>query len=66
MPKMKRHKGLLKRVKVTARGKVVASRRSGAAKLMSGKPGRRRVRLRRALVLSTANANRALRAMCAE
>jgi|CXWL01.1.fsa_nt_gi large subunit ribosomal protein L35 len=45
MPKMKRHKGLAKRVKVTAGGKVVY-KRSNAGHLMSGKSGTRRQRLR--------------------
>jgi len=46
MPKMKTHKGLKRRVKVTARGKV-RYKRSFAGHLMSGKSGDRRRRLRR-------------------
>ena len=41
MPKQKTHKGLLKRIKVTARGKV-KHRRSGGGHLMSGKSPKRR------------------------
>lgn len=46
MPKMKSHKGLLKRVKVTARGKV-KYRKPFTGHLNSGKPGQRMMRLRR-------------------
>jgi len=45
MPKMKRHKGLAKRVRVTARGKVRYNK-SNAGHLLSGKSGNRRRRLR--------------------
>ncbi|QDV92312.1 50S ribosomal protein L35 [Phycisphaerae bacterium RAS2] len=44
MPKMKRHKGLAKRVKVTASGKV-KYRKANMGHLMSGKGGNRRRRL---------------------
>lgn len=47
MPKMKRHKGLAKRVKVSARGKVM-HKKINAGHLMSGKNGKRRRRLRQA------------------
>ncbi len=46
MPKQKTHKGLRKRVKVSAKGKV-CYKRAGAGHLMSGKSGRRKQRLRR-------------------
>ena len=62
MAKFKPHKGLRKRVKVTARGKVV-HKMSFAGHLMSGKPGTRRQRLRRRVVLTgkiAANIKRAL------
>jgi len=36
MPKMKTHKGILKRVKVTKRGKVMR-KKAGGSHLMSGK-----------------------------
>ncbi|HPC96149.1 MAG TPA: 50S ribosomal protein L35 [Sedimentisphaerales bacterium] len=44
MPKQKTHKGLTKRVKVTARGKV-KHRRAGTGHLMSSKNAKRRRRL---------------------
>ena len=62
MAKFKPHKGLRKRVKVTARGKVIR-KMSCAGHLMSGKPGTRRQRLRRRVVLTgkvAANIRRAL------
>lgn len=46
MPKMKRHKGLAKRVKVSAKGKVRYNR-SNAGHLMSHKDSSRRRRLRK-------------------
>lgn len=51
MPKMKTHKGLAKRVKITARGKV-KFKQSNMGHLMSGKPGKRRRRLRSRVVLA--------------
>ncbi len=65
MPKMKPHKGLLKRVRVTARKKVSRSQ-SFRGHLMSGKSGRRRQRLRRRLVLSGKLAVNVKRALCAD
>ncbi|MBN1804377.1 MAG: 50S ribosomal protein L35 [Sedimentisphaerales bacterium] len=44
MPKQKTHKGLKKRVKVTATGKV-KHKRPGCGHLMSGKNAKRRRRL---------------------
>ncbi|HUN80760.1 MAG TPA: 50S ribosomal protein L35 [Phycisphaerae bacterium] len=44
MPKMKRHKGIAKRFKVSANGKV-KYKKSNAGHLMSGKGGNRRRRL---------------------
>ncbi len=46
MPKQKAHKGLAKRVKVTARGKL-KHRRAGASHLMSVKNAKRRRAIRR-------------------
>jgi len=40
MPKMKTHKGIKKRVKVTARGKI-KYKRANSGHLMSGKSGKR-------------------------
>ncbi|MCK4340372.1 MAG: 50S ribosomal protein L35 [Phycisphaerae bacterium] len=60
--KQKTHKGLRKRVKVSARGKV-RYKKSFAGHLMSGKSGRRRQRLRRKTALEgavAANVKRAL------
>jgi len=59
MPKQKTHKGLAKRVKVTARGKVVR-RKTFRGHLMSGKSGARRRRLRRPAVMSPADSRRTL------
>jgi large subunit ribosomal protein L35 len=44
MPKQKSHKGLSKRVKVTATGKI-KRHRTGGGHLMSGKNAKRRRRL---------------------
>ena len=44
MPKQKTHKGLKKRVKVTATGKV-KHKRTGGGHLMSGKNAKRRRRI---------------------
>ena len=62
MPKQKTHKGLAKRVKVTARGKI-KHRRAGASHLMSGKSAKRRRRIRRPAVVGS---NRLTRKMIAE
>ncbi|MHC4065462.1 MAG: 50S ribosomal protein L35 [Planctomycetota bacterium] len=51
MPKMKTHKGVKRRVKITARGKV-RHKRSFASHLMSGKSGKRVRRARRPNFLS--------------
>ncbi|HOW19869.1 MAG TPA: 50S ribosomal protein L35 [Phycisphaerae bacterium] len=59
MPKQKTHKGLAKRVKVTARGKVVR-RHTFRGHLMSGKSGNRRRRLRRPVTASPADTRRTL------
>jgi len=55
MPKQKTHKGLAKRVKVTARGKV-KHRRAGASHLMSSKSSKRRRHLRNPATVKTAKA----------
>lgn len=51
MPKMKRHKGLAKRVKVTANGKI-KYRKSNMGHLMSGKSGDRKRSLRQGGLLN--------------
>ncbi len=53
MPKQKTHKGLSKRVKVTASGKVKYSRACGGH-LMSGKSAKRRRRIAGSSVMSSA------------
>ena len=54
MPKVKTHKGLKKRVRVTKRGKVLCHH-PGGAHLQSTKPASRRRRLRRITSLSGSN-----------
>ena len=46
MPKMKSHKGIRKRMKLTRRGKVTR-RRANRGHLMSGKSSKRKRQLRR-------------------
>ena len=58
--KMKPHKGLLKRVKVTARGKIVR-RKANKGHLMSSKSGNRRRRLGRAATIAPSELKRALK-----
>lgn len=62
MPKHKTHKGLAKRVKITATGKV-RHKRIGAGHLMSGKQAKRRRRLRQPGLLEGADARRVKRAL---
>ncbi len=57
MPKMKTHKGLKKRVKVTANGKI-KYKRANANHLMSGKGGNRCRALRKPSTLKKAFSNR--------
>jgi large subunit ribosomal protein L35 len=63
--KHKPHKGLRKRVKITASGKV-KFKRSFAGHLMSGKSGRRRQRLRKMHVLQSAIADNIKRSLGCE
>jgi large subunit ribosomal protein L35 len=65
MPKQKPHKGLGKRVKVTARGKVVF-KKAFAGHLMSGKSGRRKQWLRRRVTLTSKLADKIRQALTAE
>lgn len=65
MPKMKAHKGLRKRIRVTARGKI-KHRRSFSGHLMSGKSGSRRRALRQAGFLIEPYASKALRRVAGE
>jgi large subunit ribosomal protein L35 len=55
MPKMKTHKGLKKRVKVTATGKL-KRHHSGASHLLAGKSAKRRRALRGTAIMSHAMA----------
>ena len=55
MPKGKAHKGVLKRMKHTRRGKVTR-RRANRSHLMSGKRSKRRHRLRRKAVVAKGQA----------
>jgi len=57
MPKMKTHKGVAKRVRVTANGKVLFSR-PGRRHLLSSKSAKRRRQLRRSKVASPPDAAR--------
>ena len=50
MPKQKTHKGLVKRITVTARGKVT-HKRAGTGHLMNSKNAKRRRRLRSSATL---------------
>jgi large subunit ribosomal protein L35 len=63
MPKKKTHKGLLKRVKITATGKV-KRRRSFGSHLMSGKRPKRRRRIRSATILTGAAARTVKEQLC--
>ncbi len=61
--KQKPHKGLRKRVKVSATGKV-RYKKSFSGHLMSGKSGRRCQRLRHAATMVGATADNVKRALC--
>ncbi len=63
MPKQKTHKGLSKRVKVTASGKV-KRKRTGGGHLMSGKNAKRRRRVRSSATMTSATAKTARIALC--
>ncbi|HUV66284.1 MAG TPA: 50S ribosomal protein L35 [Sedimentisphaerales bacterium] len=63
MPKQKTHKGLSKRVKVTATGKV-KHRRAGTGHLLSGKNAKRRRRLNRPATMTMVNAYKARIKLC--
>lgn len=55
MPKVKTHKGLAKRIKITARGKVKHSR-PFKSHLLSSKNAKRRRQLRRKVLLTATQA----------
>ncbi len=62
MPKMKTHKGMKKRVKITATGKV-RYKRSFGSHLMSGTSGKQKRRLRKPCFLTGVMAARIRRAL---
>ena len=62
MPKQKTHKGLAKRVKLTARGKV-KRRQSFTGHLLSSRPGKQRRRLRQPLLMGKADAKKVREAL---
>ena len=57
MPKMKRHSGMGKRVKVTGKGKILAEQ-AGKRHLLEGKSSRRTRRLTGTVEVSKADAPR--------
>lgn len=59
MPKMKRHKGLAKRVKVTARRKV-KRRKAFTGHLLSSRSSRRLRRLKKASLMPKADTRKVL------
>ena len=60
MPKLKTHKGLKSRVRVTGKGKL-AYTRAGRRHLMTGKPSKRTKQLRRGAILNATEANKVRR-----
>ncbi|MEW6356360.1 MAG: 50S ribosomal protein L35 [Planctomycetota bacterium] len=62
MPKLKTHKGLSKRVRISARGKV-KRKRAGMSHLMSGKRGKVKLHLRRPVMSIGADAKKIRRAL---
>lgn len=60
MPKIKPHKGLKKRVKVTATGKIIR-RKAGKGHLMSSKSGNRRRALGRPTTVAKSDRKSTLR-----
>ena len=63
MPKQKTHKGLSKRVKITAKGKVRHKRTDGGH-LMSGKNAKRRRRVSSSANMTSTMAKTAKIALC--
>lgn len=63
MPKQKTHKGLSKRVKITATGKA-KHKRTGGGHLMSGKNAKRRRRVSSTAVMTSAMAKTAKIKLC--
>ena len=63
MPKQKTHKGLSKRIKITATGKV-KHKRTGGGHLMSGKNAKRRRRVSSSDIMTSAMAKKAKIELC--
>ena len=63
MPKQKTHKGLSKRVKITATGKV-KHRRAGGGHLMSGKNAKRRRRISSSAIMTRVMAKKVRIELC--
>ena len=63
MPKQKTHKGLSKRVKITATGKVKRNR-TGGGHLMSGKNANRRRRVSSSAIVTSATAKTIKTGLC--
>lgn len=63
MPKQKTHKGLSKRVKITATGKV-KSHRSGGGHLMSTKNAKRRRHISSTIIMNNTMAHTAKIKLC--
>ena len=63
MPKLKTHKGLSKRVKITASG-TVKHRRAGMGHLLSGKSAKRRRRLNSSGMMVPVYAHKAKIKLC--
>jgi large subunit ribosomal protein L35 len=63
MPKQKTHKGLAKRFKVTATGKI-KHKRAGGSHLMTGKNAKRRRRIGSSAVLSSIFAKKIKAKLC--
>jgi large subunit ribosomal protein L35 len=57
MPKLKSHKGLLKRIRVTGRGKV-AFHKANSGHLRSGKGGKKLMSLRKKSIAKSGDMNR--------
>lgn len=62
MPKNKTHKGIAKRVKITAKGKI-KHKKAFAGHLMSGKSGNRKRHLRKAAFIQGAMADKFKRSL---
>lgn len=63
MPKQKTHKGLSKRVKITATGRV-RHKRTGGGHLMSGKNAKRRRRVGSSAIMTNTMAKTAKIELC--